>query len=73
MKTFSKTLIFLMTLLLIFSASNTALAGRSGKQGPGGEGPWVVDSSAKGTKLPVTIGIFYELADDVTQPGICDR
>ena len=58
-------------MLLIIGTYNWALAGRSGKQSGGGEGPWVVDSSAKGTKLPVTIGIHYELAENVEQPGIC--
>ena len=51
MKSFSRTPIFLITALLIFGGASSALAGRSGKQGPGGEGPWVVDSQAKGTRL----------------------
>ena len=65
MRNMSKTLVLLMTALLVFGAANSALAGRDGKQRPpGGGDPWSVDPTANGTQLFGVLAIHYEADDE---------
>lgn len=63
MKTLKGTIIFLMVIAMMMSATQSALAGRSGKEIPGGEGPFVTDPQASGETFNVTLGLYYEKFD----------
>ena len=63
MRTTKGILIFLMLAVLILGTIPSAMAGRSGKEIPGGEGPFVIDPQAPGETFNVTLAILYDKVD----------